>query len=71
MVHETGVQSQVESCQNLKKMVLDASLLNTQHYKVRTKNKQNKPGNRVAPFPTPWCSNYRNIYIYVYIYIYI
>ena len=29
MVWETGVQSQVESYQRLKKMVLDASLLNT------------------------------------------
>ena len=28
------VQSQVESYQRLKKMVLDISLLNTQHYKV-------------------------------------
>ena len=36
------------------KMVLDASLLNTQHYKVRI-----NPGKGVAPFPTPWCSSYR------------
>ena len=34
MVQETGVQSQVESYQRLKKMVLDAALLKTQHYKV-------------------------------------
>ena len=33
------VQSQVESYQRLKKMVLDASLLNTQHNKVRIKGK--------------------------------
>ena len=32
MVRETGVQSQVESYQRLKRMVLDAVLLNTQHY---------------------------------------
>ena len=38
MVRETGVQSQVESYQN-SKMVLDAPLLNTQHYKVRIKGK--------------------------------
>ena len=31
--------SQVESYQRLKKMVLDATLLNTQHYKVRIKDK--------------------------------
>ena len=35
MVLETKVQSQVESYQILKKMVLHAALLNTQHYKVR------------------------------------
>ena len=39
MALETWVQSQVESYQRLKKMVLDASLLNTQHYKVRIKGK--------------------------------
>ena len=32
-------QSQVESYQRLKKMVFDATLLNTQHYKVRIKGK--------------------------------
>ena len=39
MVQETGVQSQVESYQRLKKMVLDATLLTTQHYKARIKSK--------------------------------
>ena len=34
-----------------KKMVLDSVLLSTQHYKVWIKGK-------VAPSPTPWCSNY-------------
>ena len=37
MVQETCVQSQVESYQRLKKMVLDPALLNTQHYEVRIK----------------------------------
>ena len=37
MAQETGVQSQVKSYQNLKKRVLDATLLNTQHYKVNIK----------------------------------
>ena len=43
------------------KMVLDTTLLNTQHYKVRFKGKveQSNPGNGVAPSPTPWCSSYR------------
>ena len=39
IARETWVQSRVESYQRLKKMVLDASLLNTQHYKVRFKGK--------------------------------
>ena len=39
MVWETWVQSQVESYQRLKKMVLDTSLLNIQQYKVRIKDK--------------------------------
>ena len=39
MVWETGVQSQVELYQKLKKMVLDVTLLNTQHYKVGIKGK--------------------------------
>ena len=41
------------------KMVLDASLLNTQHYKVQIKGKVEQPGKGVAPSPTPWCSCYR------------
>ena len=39
MVRETEVESQVDSFQRLKKMVVDAALLNTQHYKVRIKVK--------------------------------
>ena len=35
------------------KMVLDISLINTQHYKVSIKSKWSHPGNRVALFPTP------------------
>ena len=38
------------------KMVLDASLLNTQHYKVRIKGKVEQSRKGVAPSPTPWCS---------------
>ena len=40
------------------KMVLDASLLNTQHYKVRIKGKVEQSREGVAPSPTP-CSSYR------------
>ena len=39
MVQETGVKSQVKSYQRLKKLVLDATLLSTQHCKVRIKGK--------------------------------
>ena len=41
------------------KMVLDASLLNTQLYKVRIKGKVEQSWEGVAPSPTPWCSSYR------------
>ena len=39
------------------KMVLDAALPNTQHYKVRVK--WSNPGNGVVLSPTPRCGNYR------------
>ena len=41
------------------KMVLDASLLNTQHYKVRIKGKVEQSREGVAPSPTHRCSSYR------------
>ena len=41
------------------KMVLDTSLLNTQHYKVQIKGKVEPSREGVAPSPTPWCSSYR------------
>ena len=40
-------------------MVLDASLLNTQHYKVRIKGKVEQSREGVAPPPTHCCSSYR------------
>ena len=42
-----------------KKKVLDASLLNTEHYKVRIKGKVEQSREGVAPSPTHWCSSYR------------
>ena len=39
MAWETGVQSQVVVIPKTLKMVIDASLLNTQHYKVQIKGK--------------------------------
>ena len=67
------------------KMVLDASLFNTQHYKVRIKVKWSNPGKGVAPSPTPWCSKLSKrepsghprlwlptlLLLYIYIYIYV
>ena len=41
-----------------KKMVLDATLLNTQHYKLSIKGKVEQSREGVTPSPTPWCSNY-------------
>ena len=40
------------------KIVLDAALLITQHYKVRIKSKVEQQGNGVTPSPTPRCSSY-------------
>ena len=40
-------------------MVLDASLLSTQHYKVRIKGKVEQSRKGVVPSPTHWCSSYR------------
>ena len=51
MIQETGVQSQIRSYQRLKKMVLDTSLLNTQHYKVRIKGKVEQLRERSSALP--------------------
>ncbi len=37
------------------KMLLDTSLLNTQHYKVCIKGKWSNLGKEVVPSPTPFC----------------
>ena len=66
------------------KMVLDASLLNTQHYKVRIKAKVEKSWERSSALPytpgvvaiekeafespTTMVANFTYIYIYIYIY---
>ena len=36
------------------KMVFDAALIRSQHYRVKWRN----PGNGEAPSLTPWCSSY-------------
>ena len=58
MVWETRVQSQVQSYQRLKKMVFDATLLNTQHYKEGSRVKWRNPRNSASPSPTPRCTGY-------------
>ena len=66
MAQETRVQSQVKSYQRLKKMVLDATLLNTQHYKVRIwTDKERESGKSMLAVQI----DDDDIYIYIYIYI--
>ena len=84
MDHETGLQSYVVTYQRLKKMIFDVSLFNTQHYKVRIKDKGSNPGKRLAPSlqlavvaiekgtfgsPLTTVSQLTKQYIYIYIYI--
>ena len=47
------------------RMVFDASLTNTQNFKVQIKAKWNNPGKGVAPSPTSWCSSYRKVSLQV------
>ena len=42
-----------------RKMVLGATLVKTQHYKVRIKGKVEQSREGVASSPAPWCSNYQ------------
>ena len=51
MGRDTRVQSQVESYQRLKKWYYDATLLNTQHYKVRIKGKVEQSGEKSSTLP--------------------
>ena len=48
-VRETGVPSQVESYQRLRKMILDVSLLKTQHYKGWVKGSGAIQGKEKSP----------------------
>ena len=50
MAWETSVQSQVESYQRLKKTVLETFLLNTQHYKVLIKGKEEQSKEKSSAF---------------------
>ena len=59
MARETGVQSQVESYQRLKKWYLMPPCLTLSIIRYGSRVKWSNPGKGVAPFPTPWCSSYR------------
>ena len=52
MARKTWVQSQVESYQRFLKMVLDASLLNSQHYKswIKGEVEQSRERRTVLPY---------------------
>ena len=47
------------------KMVLDTTLLSTQHYKLRIKGKWSNPRNGVVPSPTPQCSSFWKVSLWV------
>ena len=47
------------------KVVLEASLLNTQHYKVRIKGKVEQSRERSSISATPWCSSYGKGHLWV------
>ena len=58
--------------QKTKKLVLDASLLNTQHLKVRIKSEWSNPEKKGTAYPTPQCSFYwpfHNVVTYSYLWI--
>ena len=58
MAWETGIQSQVESYQKLKKRYLIPSCLTLSIIRYVSRVKWSNPGKGVAPSPTPWCSSY-------------
>ena len=51
MTQDTGVQSQVESYQRFKKIILDTSLLNIRYYKIRIKGKVEQSSERSSALP--------------------
>ena len=58
MARVTGVQSQVESYQRLKKWYLMPPCLALNTIRWWSRVKWSNPGNGVAPSPTPRCSSY-------------
>ena len=82
MVQEIGVQSQVDSYQNLKKCYLTSLWLTLSIIRYGSRVNWFIPWKEVVTSSTPWCSNYRKgnlwvnldygrqLYWYIYIYIY-
>ena len=58
MVRETGVQSQVDLYQILKKWYLMPPFLTLSIIRYGSRVKWSNPGKGVAPFPTPRCISY-------------
>ena len=58
MVRDTGVQSQVESYEGLKKWYSIQPCLALSTIRCGLRVKWSNPGNRVASSPTYWCSSY-------------
>ena len=58
MAKQTGVQSQVESYQRLKKWYLMPPCLTLSIIRYRSRIKWRNPGKGVVPSPIPWCSSY-------------
>ena len=59
IVRETGVQSQVESYQRVKKWYLMPPCLTLCIIRYGSKVKLSNPRKAEAPSRTPWCSSYR------------
>ena len=64
MIQETGVKPR-PSHTKASKIILDASLLNSQHYKIRIKGKWSNAKKGVVSTPTPWYSNYWKVSLQV------
>ena len=54
----TGVSNLGQVVPKTQKIVLDASLLNTQHYNAQIKGKWSNPGKGVTPSPIRQCSGW-------------
>ena len=59
MVRETGVQSQIETYQRLKKWYLISFCLTLSIIRYVSRVRWSNPGEGVAHSPTLWCSSYR------------